>query len=266
VKAVIEKVRRQGSLEDGDVFIFNDPYLGGTHLQDVKLVKPFFYQGEHLFYIASTGHWMDVGGAVPGGFNAVATEFFQEGFMVRPVKLKSRGVLNEDIVDIFLTNSRLPRYAYGDLQAQLNALEVGEHRLKELFDEYGKDTVLAVMSELRSRAAQLMRQEISNIPDGTYSYEDWLDNDGISDEPLRIAVDMTVAGDKLKLDFSRSSPPCRGPVRWRASRGSRRRCPAPADRNRWQGTQAREGRGPYTAGRAAPVPRTAACSRIWRRC
>ncbi|MDQ0189911.1 hydantoinase B/oxoprolinase family protein [Alicyclobacillus cycloheptanicus] len=212
VKAVIDRVLAKGDLQEGDVYIFNDPYLGGTHLQDVKLVKPFFYEGEHLFYMAGTGHWMDVGGAVPGGFNAKATEFFQEGFMVRPVKLKSKGVLNEDIVDIFLTNSRLPRYAYGDLYAQLNALEVGERRLRELFDQYGKDTILGVMRELRSRSARLMKSEIAKIPDGTYSFEDWLDNDGIDDVPLKIAVDLTIAGDRLKLDFSRTSPPCRGPL------------------------------------------------------
>lgn len=214
VKAVIDRVHRKGKsdLQEGDVYIFNDPYLGGTHLQDVKLVKPFFYAGEHLFYMAGTGHWMDVGGAVPGGFNANATEFFQEGFMVRPVKLKSNGILNEDIVDIFLTNTRLPRYAYGDLYAQLNALEVGERRLLELFDHYGKDTILHVMRELRSRSAQLMRSEISKIPDGTYSFEDWLDNDGVDDVPLKIAVDLTIAGDRLKLDFARTSAPCRGPL------------------------------------------------------
>lgn len=214
VKAVIDRVTRKGpsDMQEGDVYIFNDPYLGGTHLQDVKLVKPFFYEGEHLFYMAGTGHWMDVGGAVPGGFNAKATDFFQEGFMVRPVKLKSNGVLNEDIIDIFLTNSRLPRYAYGDLYAQLNALEVGEQRLLELFHQYGKDTILSVMRELRTRSAQLMESEISKIPDGTYSFEDWLDNDGVDDVPLRIAVDLTIVGNRMKLDFSRTSGPCRGPL------------------------------------------------------
>jgi len=212
VKAVIDREAKKQDLQEGDVFIFNDPYLGGTHLQDVKLVQPFFYEGEHLFYIAGTGHWMDVGGAVPGGFNAKATEFFQEGFMVRPVKIKSAGIFNEDIADIFMTNSRLPRYAYGDLHAQLNAIGVGERRLRELFDQYGKDVILGVMSELRARSAQLMRSEIEKIPDGTYSFEDYLDNDGITDEPLKIAVDLTILGDEMKLDFSRTAAPCRGPL------------------------------------------------------
>lgn len=212
VKAVIDRVTQRDDLREGDVFIFNDPYLGGTHLQDVKLVKPFFYEGEHLFYIAGTGHWMDVGGAVPGGFNATATEFFQEGFMVRPVKIKSAGVFNEDIADIFLTNSRLPRYAYGDLHAQLNAIDVGERRMRELFEQYGRDTVIGVMKELRNRSAQLMRSEIAKIPDGTYSFEDYLDNDGIVDEPLKIAVDLTISGEHMTLDFARTSGPCRGPL------------------------------------------------------
>ncbi|MHB1628683.1 MAG: hydantoinase B/oxoprolinase family protein [Bacilli bacterium] len=212
VQAVIDKIRARNDLREGDLYIFNDPYLGGTHLQDIKLVKPFFYKGEHLFYLAGTGHWMDVGGAVPGGFNAKATEFFQEGFMVRPVKLKSGGVLNEDIVDIFLTNSRLPQYAYGDLNAQINAIEVGERRLLELFQAYGKETIVAVMRELRSRAAKLMEEEIAGIPDGTYSFEDYLDNDGIDDAPLKIAVDLTISGRRMKLDFSRTSGPCCGPL------------------------------------------------------
>lgn len=212
VKAVIDREAKKQDLQAGDVFIFNDAYLGGTHLQDMKLVKPFFYEGEHLFYMAGTGHWMDVGGAVPGGFNAKATEFFQEGFMVRPVKIKSAGILNEDIVDILLTNSRLPRYAYGDLYAQLNAIDVGERRLKELFHQYGKETILGVMQELRGRSAQLMRSEIAKIPNGTYSFEDYLDNDGITDDPLKIAVDLTIEGDEMTLDFSRTSGPCRGPL------------------------------------------------------
>lgn len=212
VKAVIDRVTKRGDLHEGDVYIFNDAYLGGTHLQDMKLVKPFFYEGEHLFYLAGTGHWMDVGGAVPGGFNATATEFFQEGFMVRPVKLKDKGVLNEDIIDILMTNSRLPKYAYGDLYAQLNALEVGEVRLRNLFNQYGKETVLNVMRELRTRSATLMRNEISKIPDGVYSYEDYLDNDGIDDVPLKISVTMTITGEEMQLDFSDSSPPCKGPL------------------------------------------------------
>lgn len=216
VKAVIARVKagaaRGETLEPGDMFIFNDPYDGGTHLQDIKLVRPFFYKGEHLFWLAGTGHWVDVGGNVPGGFNSQATDFMQEGFMVRPVKLCRRGEINPDIVDIFLTNTRVPHMCYGDLNAQINSMNLGEKRLTELMDKYGPETVMEVMATLRARAANMMRDHLRALPDGTYSWEDWLDNDGLDDKPLKIALDLTIAGAHMTLDFSRTAPPTRGPL------------------------------------------------------
>ena len=129
VKAVIEKSARQGDLADGDVYIFNDPYDGGTHLSDFKLVRPFFRDGRVFCWLASVGHWHDVGGNVPGNYNPVATECFQEGMLIPPVKLFARGELRSDIVDIVTANSRLPNSAYGDLNGQINALDLGARRL-----------------------------------------------------------------------------------------------------------------------------------------
>lgn len=212
VKAVIDKVVIDGNLSDGDVYIFNDPYDGGTHLSDFKLVQPYYRNGELYCYLASVGHWHDVGGNVPGNYNPEATESFQEGMLIPPVKLIEAGKFRQDIVDIMQANSRQPISLYGDLNGQINALKLGERRLTALLDEYGDTTVQDALTELQARAAQLMRMNIAELPDGTYSCDDWLDNDGIVDKPLKIALDLTISGETMKLDFSRSSPACAGPV------------------------------------------------------
>jgi len=212
VKTVIDKVARDGNLADGDVFIFNDPYGGGTHLSDFKLVRPYYFNGELFCYLASVGHWHDVGGNVPGNYNPIATECFQEGMLIPPVKLFEKGVLRQDVVDILQANSRLPGSLYGDLNGQINALNLGEKRMSSLLEEYNADIVDEALSELRSRAAKLMAANISDLPDGTYSAEDFLDNDGLVDEPLKIAIDLTIKGDQMILDFTRTSSACAGPV------------------------------------------------------
>ncbi len=212
VKAVIDKAAKDDDLADGDVYVFNDPYDGGTHLSDFKLVRPYYRNGALYCYLASVGHWHDVGGNVPGNYNPEATECFQEGMLIPPVKLFEAGNFRQDIVDIMQANSRQPISLYGDLNGQINALELGERRLTALLDEYGDGTVRQAFLELQSRAAQLMRMNIAELPDGTYCCDDWLDNDGIIDAPLKIALDLTISGETMTLDFSRSSPACAGPV------------------------------------------------------
>ena len=212
VKAVIDKVARDGGLQDGDVYIFNDPYDGGTHLSDFRLVKPIYRNGEVFCYLASVGHWHDVGGNVPGNYNPEATECFQEGMLIPPVKLFSAGVLNTDIVDILSSNSRLPNSLYGDMNGQINALDLGKQRLNDLLDHYGEDNIKKALSLLKMRAERMMRDHLSALPNGTISVEDFLDNDGVNDVALKLAVDMTIKDEKLIIDFSRSSPACAGPV------------------------------------------------------
>jgi N-methylhydantoinase B len=212
VKAVIDKVARDGALAAGDTFLFNDPYDGGTHLNDIRLVRPFMRAGRVFAWLASVGHWLDVGGNVPGNFNAKATESFQEGFRIPPVKLVRSGVLQQDIIDILAANSRVPRSNWGDLNGQLNALDLGERRLHTLLDEYGDEIIAAALAALGERAERLMRANIETLPDGRYTCDDFLDNDGVTDNPLRIALDLTIAGDRMRLDFSRSAPPCDGPL------------------------------------------------------
>jgi len=212
VRAVIDKAARDGDMAEGDVYLFNDPYDGGTHLSDFKLVRPFYRDGRLFCFLASVGHWHDVGGNVPGNYNPVATESFQEGMLIPPVKLFAKGELRRDIVDIVRANSRLPGSLYGDLEGQINALDLGARRLAALLDEYGDARVAAALAELRARAARLMRSYVAALPDGTYSAEDWLDNDGVVDVPLKIALDLTIRGEEMVLDFARSAPQCAGPV------------------------------------------------------
>ena len=212
VKAVIDKVARDGGLQDGDVYIFNDPYDGGTHLSDFRLVKPIYRNGKVFCYIASVGHWHDVGGNVPGNYNPEATECFQEGMLIPPVKLFSAGILNTDIVDILSSNSRLPNSLYGDMNGQINALDLGNQRLNDLLDQYGEDNIKKALSLLKMRAERMMRDHLSALPNGTISVEDFLDNDGVNDVALKLAVDMTIKDEKLIIDFSRSSLACAGPV------------------------------------------------------
>ena len=205
-------IARAKNVKPGDVFIVNDPYLGGTHLMDVRFVRPFFYRGKLWCWLANTGHWPDTGGAVPGGFSANATEVEQEGLRLPPVKLYKEGVLDEEILSIILSNIRIADQRIGDIKAQAAALVVGERRLTAMLDRYGDDTVDEAIAELRSRACAQMRAKIATIPDGTYHGEAFVDSDGVVDEPLRIAMAVTKTGDELHFDMTGSSPPCKGPM------------------------------------------------------
>ncbi len=212
VRAAMRVAAERGGMQPGDVWLFNDPYEGGTHANDFKLVRPCFRNGQLFCFLASAAHWHDVGGAVPGNYNPAATECWQEAVQIPPVRILRAGVLDDDVLAILRANTRLPDSLWGDLNGQLAALELGARRLDGLLDEYTEATVAQALAELRTRAVRLMRSHIASLPDGRYSFEDVLDNDGVKDELLTIALDMTVAGDRLTLDFSRTSPQCAGPV------------------------------------------------------
>lgn len=212
VKAVIDKAAENGDLEDGDIYIFNDAHLGGTHLSDMRLVRPYFHDGKLFCYLASVGHWHDVGGAVPGNYNPAATDAFQEAFVLPPVRLAKAGQVQTDIIDILMRNTRLPQSAQGDLNGQLGALDLGKKRLDELLAEYGADTVRAALDALQDRAETLMRTELTDLPDGRWEAEDFLDNDGITDTPLPIKVALEIKGDQMLLDFTGTADRCAGPV------------------------------------------------------
>ena len=205
-------IERRKDLEPGDIVLINDPYLGGTHLMDVKMVTPFFYKGRLWCHLSNTGHWPDTGGMVPGGFNSTATEIQQEGLRIPPVKLYRRGEMDQDIMAMVLNNIRVPDERIGDIKAQVGALKIGERRLTELLDRYGVDEVDAAIIELKARSERQLRAYIEAIPDGTYSFTAYLDSDGIVFDKLAICLDMTVKGSDIFFDLSRSSPPCKGPM------------------------------------------------------
>jgi N-methylhydantoinase B len=212
VKAVIDKAAENGDLADGDIYIFNDAHLGGTHLSDMRLVRPYYYDGALFCYLASVGHWHDVGGAVPGNYNPAATDAFQEAFILPPVRLAKAGVVQTDIIDILLRNTRLPQSAQGDLNGQLGALDLGVRRMDELLAEYGAATVRTALDALQNSAETLMRAELTALPDGRWTATDYLDNDGITDTPLPITVTLEIAGDTMTLDFEGTAARCAGPV------------------------------------------------------
>ncbi|MEC7202664.1 MAG: hydantoinase B/oxoprolinase family protein [Pseudomonadota bacterium] len=211
---LIEFIRDGRALppEEGDIYIVNDPYLGGTHLMDVRFAMPFYYEGELFSWLSNTGHWPDIGGAVPGGFSANATAVEQEGLRLPPVKLVKRGEMDPEIYAIICSNIRIADQRIGDIKAQIAALKVGARQLTALLDRYGAETIKSAIREWRARAAQQMRAKIALIPDGTYHGEAWVDSDGVVDEPLRIAVNIEKKDSDLYFDFDGSSPPCKGPM------------------------------------------------------
>ncbi|MDH4463475.1 MAG: hydantoinase B/oxoprolinase family protein [Acidovorax sp.] len=212
VRAAMRVAADRGGITAGDTWLFNDPYEGGTHANDFKLVRPFFRGGKLYCFLASAAHWHDVGGNVPGNYNPAATECWQEAVQIPPVRIVRAGVFDEDVLAILKANTRLPDSLWGDLNGQLAALDLGERRLHDLLNQYGDAVVHQAMGELRTRAVKLMQSHIAALPDGRYSFSDILDNDGVRDEALTIALDMTVQGERLTLDFSRTSPQCAGPV------------------------------------------------------
>jgi N-methylhydantoinase B len=195
-----------------DIYIVNDPYLGGTHLMDVRFARPFYRKGEIYCWLSNTGHWPDTGGAVPGGFSASATSVEQEGLRLPPVRLFKKGVLDHEIYSIICSNIRVADQRIGDVKAQAAALIVGEDRLNALLDRYGDDVVKAAIAELRVRSDAQMQAFIEEIPDGNYSSTAWIDSDGVVNEPLEIHLKIKKTRGHLQFDFSESSPPCMGPM------------------------------------------------------
>jgi N-methylhydantoinase B len=211
-KAIIDRLGKE-NLEPGDVLIHNNPFPGGTHLPDVDVITPVYHKEELVAYAVSRGHHGDIGGMHPGSFAGDTVSIFQEGVRIPPIKLYAAGVLNEGVRDLFLANVRVPQFSWGDLQAQAAGCRLGARRIGELFDKYGADGMAAAMEWAMDYSEQLMRAEIDKIPDGTYVFEDFLDNDGIDkDRPVKIHVRVTVDGSSITVDFSGSDPQVKGPA------------------------------------------------------
>jgi N-methylhydantoinase B len=212
VQSTIAQAASDGGFRPGDVWILNDTYRGGTHLNDVNLIAPVYVEGELFALIASTGHWMDIGGSAPGGWNPEAQEIHQEGIVIPPVRLYRDGVRNDALVDTLMANVRLPREMLGDLTAMSSAVQRGEQQLSRVIARHGRSEVGECLRELIRRSEQQMRSYLAEIPDGSYSFSDSLDNDGIDDRPLTIAVRITVAGEEMAIDFAGTAATARGPL------------------------------------------------------
>ena len=198
--------------EPGDIYIVNDPYLGGTHLMDVRFALPFYQNDEIFCWLSNTGHWPDIGGSVPGGFSANATAVEQEGLRLPPVKLFKQGEMDKEIYSIICSNIRVAEQRIGDVKAQAAALLVGQERLQYLIDKHGAATLQAGIKELKDRAAQQMRHRIEQIPDGRYQGTAIVDSDGVVNEPLTIQVNIDKRDSELHIDFEGTSAPCAGPM------------------------------------------------------
>ncbi|WP_129113424.1 hydantoinase B/oxoprolinase family protein [Halegenticoccus tardaugens] len=195
----------EGDINEGDVFIINDPYLGATHINDVRIMRPVFYDGEFIAVTQSNGHWADVGGPVPGSFNIQAQEHFAEGLRIPPLKIWDEGEFRDDVANLLVTNMRLSEDRLGDLRAQAQATTIAEERLLELVKKYGVDTVLTAFDESQNYVERIMRERISELPDGTWRTQDYIDSDPAAGERLvPIDVEMTIEGDGVHYDLSGS--------------------------------------------------------------
>jgi N-methylhydantoinase B len=210
--SVAAAVERFDDLRPGDAVLLNDPFAGGAHLPDLTLVTPVFHDGDPVAFAANRAHHADVGGAVGGSVSATSTEIFEEGLRIPPVKLYEAGEPNEAVHDLLLANVRTPEERRGDLRAQHAANETGRRRFEALVEERGRDDLAAALDALADYAERRMRAEVADLPDGSYAFEDVLEDDGRGNEDLPVAATVTVDGDAVHVDFAGTAPQTAGPV------------------------------------------------------
>ena len=199
--------RFEGDIHPGDIFGVNDPYSGGTHFNDVRIVRPIFADGELIAFAMSMGHWSDMGGTVPGSFDVNATEHFGEGFRMVPVKLWDRGVFRLDVAELVVANTRAPASNMGDMRAQAEATGVCEREILRLVHKYGRDTVVTAFDEVQDYVERLTRKRIAELPDGEWEATDYIDFDPAHGEGLvPVKVKMRIDGDQIHYDLSESAP------------------------------------------------------------
>jgi N-methylhydantoinase B len=197
----------------GDVFVTNDPYEGGgTHLSDVSLVMPIFYEDEVVAFVANKAHWTEVGGKDPGSWTTDATEVYQEGLQFPNVRLFDQGEPNQALLDLISANVRLPDMTLGDLWAGVAALRVGERRFVDLCRRYGKGTILDAMENLLDHGEQMTRLELAKLPRGVFEAEDWIDDDGIGNGPFPVRIKVTISESEFVCDFTGSHSQVPGPI------------------------------------------------------
>ncbi|MDW9248025.1 hydantoinase B/oxoprolinase family protein [Burkholderia cepacia] len=215
IPAIAEIIKKYptASMKEGDAYLLNDPYHGGSHLPDIAVVMPIFSQGSIVALAATITHHQDVGGVAPGSVPTDATEIYQEGIRIPPLKLLDRGEYNETLVSLLKLNVRIPEMFMGDLNAELAACKVGTRRVAELAATYGPERLCAMFDELLNRSEILTRQAVRKLPQGTFRHVDYLDNDGIElDTGIRIEVAVSVVDDHITFDFTGTGAQTKGPV------------------------------------------------------
>jgi N-methylhydantoinase B len=200
------------AFEPGDVVLHNDPYRGGAHIPEHSVMRGVFHEGELFGFVANVGHLAEIGGKAVGSFAADATEVFQEGLRIPPVKIVKRDENDLELWRLIMANHRTPRGTWGDLNAQIGSLRVAERRVLELLDRYGRRFVEEAADELMDHSERWMRAEIAAIPDGVYEFTERMEDDGVVDRPVTFHVTLTVRGDELVVDWTGTDPQVRGPI------------------------------------------------------
>jgi len=212
VRDVIDKFGL-GGLDDGDILMTNDPYMGGaTHQNDAVLILPIFHDGVPVMFAASKAHWNDIGGKDPGSWSPSATDIYQEGIQFPVVKIFNAGSEDRDIVDILSRNGRIPEMTLGDMRAQAASLRVAAKRVRQICDKYGPDTVLEAVEVYLKQGRQEALSELRKLPKGEYEAEEYIDDDGLGGEPVRVKVKVTISDDEFVIDYTGTGPTCRGPI------------------------------------------------------
>jgi N-methylhydantoinase B len=212
ISRMIPLIANAGGLKEGDVWFVNDPYIAGTHLSDIIMVAPYFRDGSLVALLASMGHWMDIGGAAAGGLAPNASDIHQEGIRIPPMKLIDRGKMNDLVLNLVLANLRLPSEVRGDIAAMLSVFDVGRRRLDLIYGRYGAKEMADGIAEMMVRSENQMRTYISEIPEGEYRFEHFIDNDGHVDQALKLALTVRVKNSEFEFDFTGTAVAPKGPL------------------------------------------------------
>lgn len=200
------------AIEEGDIFLTNDEEIAGSHLNDVKMFAPVFFQDEIVMWVANLSHWPDIGGAVPGSYFGQATEIYQEGLQIPLIKIAENWKLRDDVVSLIMKNVRGSKERQGDIRAQLASIKFAANRITEIFRKYGKETIFNCFESLIKYSESQMRKEIEKIPDGSYEFTDYMDNDGVENRPVKFHARIKVNKDRVSVDFSKCDKNVRGPI------------------------------------------------------
>lgn len=208
MEALLARFTRQ--IDPGDVFIMNDPFAGGMHIPDIFIIRPIFWQGERVGFAVATAHHLDLGGRLPGSSACDNTEIYQDGLRIPWLKLYRRGEPDQAIFALIEANIRVPDKTIGDIRAQLAACTIGERAVHDLIRRYGLETYRAFTDDIIAYTERLVRAEIASWPDGSATFTDYMDSDGVGGPPVPLSVTITIRGDALSADFSASAPQVRG--------------------------------------------------------